>query len=91
MKYLRPGGRLLYSTCSLLSDENEKQVRHFVKEHRLAIQNDKFFQSPPVTGGSDGFFSAVLYRKDSPPGHRAPVLDVEGVHDEGDDAESQKQ
>ena len=30
---VRPGGRLLYSTCSLETDENEAVVMNFMKEH----------------------------------------------------------
>lgn len=28
---LKPGGRLLYATCSILKDENEQQIRRFLK------------------------------------------------------------
>ncbi|GGZ83685.1 ribosomal RNA small subunit methyltransferase B [Ignatzschineria indica] len=30
---LKTGGRLLYATCSILKDENEQQIRHFLKNH----------------------------------------------------------
>ncbi|PWD83334.1 16S rRNA (cytosine(967)-C(5))-methyltransferase RsmB [Ignatzschineria cameli] len=30
---LKEGGRLLYATCSILKDENEQQIRHFLKSH----------------------------------------------------------
>jgi 16S rRNA (cytosine967-C5)-methyltransferase len=62
MKYLKPNGKILYSTCSILSDENEKQIEHFVKDHKLKLWQNKYFQSLPVTGGQDGFFSALLTR-----------------------------
>jgi len=32
-KLLKPGGRLVYATCSIFKDENEKQIEHFVKKH----------------------------------------------------------
>ena len=60
LKYIKPGGKILYSTCSLLSDENERQIEHFVKTYGLELHNGKYFQSLPQTGGFDGFFSAVL-------------------------------
>jgi 16S rRNA (cytosine967-C5)-methyltransferase len=28
-----PGGRLVYATCSILSDENEDQIERFLKQH----------------------------------------------------------
>ena len=30
---VKPGGRLLYATCSLLNEENEQQVEHFLKNN----------------------------------------------------------
>jgi len=32
-RYVRPGGRLLYATCSLLPEENEDQVLSFLADH----------------------------------------------------------
>ncbi|MET3589691.1 16S rRNA (cytosine967-C5)-methyltransferase [Bartonella silvatica] len=31
--YLKPNGRLVYITCSLLVDENEEQIFHFLQQH----------------------------------------------------------
>ena len=31
--YVKPGGTLVYSTCSLLKDENERQIRQFLEKH----------------------------------------------------------
>lgn len=55
---VRPGGRLVYMTCSLLRAENEDQVTAFLTRHgdwRLTQQR-RFM--PPA--GSDGFFLAEL-------------------------------
>ena len=30
---VRPGGRLIYATCSLLAEENEDQVQRFLEAH----------------------------------------------------------
>jgi 16S rRNA (cytosine967-C5)-methyltransferase len=30
---LKPGGKLLYVTCSILPDENERQISHFLEHH----------------------------------------------------------
>jgi len=32
-RLVKPGGRLLYATCSLLNEENEQQVEHFLKNN----------------------------------------------------------
>ena len=32
-RYVKPGGVLVYSTCSMLKDENERQIARFLKEH----------------------------------------------------------
>ena len=32
-KYVKPGGTLVYSTCSILKDENERQAEHFLQCH----------------------------------------------------------
>src|SRR5207253_1672167 len=47
---VRPGGRLLYTTCSLESDENEGVALDFVKEHsefdQLRLPNPPIFNYP---------------------------------------------
>ncbi|CAK0760022.1 16S rRNA (cytosine967-C5)-methyltransferase [uncultured Gammaproteobacteria bacterium] len=32
-RLVRPGGRLIYATCSLLPEENEQQIEHFLAGH----------------------------------------------------------
>ena len=32
-RYVKPGGTLVYSTCSMLKDENERQIARFLSEH----------------------------------------------------------
>jgi 16S rRNA (cytosine967-C5)-methyltransferase len=69
---LRPGGRLLYATCSLLKDENETQVQAFLGRHpdARALPLDARFgrasgagrQRLPGEDGMDGFFYALLGR-----------------------------
>lgn len=57
--YLKKGGRLVYSTCTLNPRENEEVVMRFLKEHRQAVLEEMrtFF---PDEGQTDGFFTAVF-------------------------------
>ncbi len=60
--YLKPGGRLLYSTCTVLKEENEQVVEAFLQAHpdfSLLRQRTLY----PDTDGTDGFFVSVLERK----------------------------
>lgn len=61
LSFLRPEGRIVYATCSLLKEENQEQVAHFVSTYSLTIEG-KFFETFPVPGGMDGFFGVVLKR-----------------------------
>ncbi|RTE86670.1 MULTISPECIES: 16S rRNA (cytosine(967)-C(5))-methyltransferase RsmB [Gammaproteobacteria] len=66
---LAPGGRLVYATCSLLPEENDKQIQNFIAKHDNAnYVIDTTFSSVHVRGGQilpgedagDGFFYAIL-------------------------------
>lgn len=54
---LKPGGRLVYSTCSALKSENESQVAEFLKTHPEYELIEKRFLDPSK-GDWDGFFIA---------------------------------
>ena len=60
---LKPGGRLVYSTCSILPSENERQVEEFVKASggRFTLIEERNFA--PGENGFDGFYSAALEKK----------------------------
>ncbi len=60
-RYVKPGGRLIYATCSLLTEENEKQIEQFINEHPFKVAQP-YFKSLPTPGGMDGFFAAVLQK-----------------------------
>lgn len=61
--YLKPGGKIVYATCSILDIENTNQIKKFVKEHNLEIENNQEFQSLPVSDGMDGFYACTLIKK----------------------------
>lgn len=67
---VKPGGRLVYATCSLLPEENEKQVEKFLgnnPEFTLAPVDEKlgasYMRLTPLRHNTDGFFAAVLVKK----------------------------
>jgi len=62
--YLRdPSSKIVYSTCSILNEENLLQVMRFCEEHGFEIENSSHFSTVPKSRGMDGFFSATLVRK----------------------------
>lgn len=77
-KLLKPGGRLVYATCSLLPAENQAIVEDFLAEHpeyrlvpagevlssqRIPLEMDGYLEMDPVHHQTDGFFAAVLEKK----------------------------
>lgn len=60
--YVKSGGVLMYSTCTINPQENEENVRWFLKEH-TEFELEKQQQILPQTGKNDGFFLAKLVRK----------------------------
>lgn len=62
--YLKKGGNLLYSTCTLRAAENEEIVDKFLKDNEeFYLSESGFRRLLPATDGSDGFFFAVICRK----------------------------
>ncbi|EPG7579858.1 16S rRNA (cytosine(967)-C(5))-methyltransferase RsmB [Providencia rettgeri] len=63
--YLKPGGTLVYATCSIMPEENGKQIQNFLSKHNDASLNDGTdagLQVLPSTNGGDGFFYARLIK-----------------------------
>lgn len=60
-KMVKPGGQLVYATCSILPSENDKQIKKF-----LNSENGKSFNLAkektilPSKSGYDGFYMALL-------------------------------
>ena len=72
-RYVRPGGRLLYATCTVRSAENEDIVNAFYRTHAdfapLAFSSPwdgeragGMLQLWPQRQGTDGFFTALMRR-----------------------------
>jgi 16S rRNA (cytosine967-C5)-methyltransferase len=75
-RLVKPGGRLVYATCSLLPKENEEQVAAFLAAHPLfrvvplrdaapllaGSAREDFLSLTPERNGTDGFFAAVMQR-----------------------------
>ncbi len=77
-KLVKPGGRLVYATCSLLREENDDVVAAFlaghgdfrivpvgeilVRRHIPLTMEGEFLRLLPHRHGTDGFYAAVLER-----------------------------
>ena len=75
-RYVRTGGVLLYSTCTLTNEENRDNVLRFIAEHAdftledFAVEDTERVESEggmltllPTRHGTDGFFMAKLRKK----------------------------
>jgi 16S rRNA (cytosine967-C5)-methyltransferase len=77
-RLVKPGGRLVYATCSLLDEENEAIAAQFLATHdgfvllpmkdilaeqRIPLEMQDYLKLSPQTHQTDGFFAAVFERK----------------------------
>ena len=75
---LKPGGRLVYATCSVLARENREVVEQFLadrpdfqpvrcqqalEESHIALDSGDFLELRPQTHETDAFFAAVMQRR----------------------------
>ena len=59
LRYLRPGGSLVYATCSILPVENEARIAALLTRHpSLSVQESLHLH--PARNGCDGFFATRL-------------------------------
>jgi 16S rRNA (cytosine967-C5)-methyltransferase len=76
-RLIKPGGRLLYATCSILGEENESVADAFQAAHpefrplscsqllagqRIALDTGERLRLAPHLYGTDGFFAAAFER-----------------------------
>ena len=76
--YLKPGGVLVYSTCTLTREENEEAVEGFLAQRKeFVLENaadflpeaarrmvrGKYFLALPHRHGTDGFFAARMKKQ----------------------------
>ena len=61
-EYVKPGGTLVYSTCTIHQGENEENVAWFMKEH-TGFELISMEQLLPSDGTGDGFFIAKLRKR----------------------------
>jgi 16S rRNA (cytosine967-C5)-methyltransferase len=61
-RFVAPGGRLVYSTCSLESEENEEVVEAFLRGARGRFALEKTRHSRPWENGCDGAGAFLLRR-----------------------------
>jgi 16S rRNA (cytosine967-C5)-methyltransferase len=77
-RLLKPGGRIVYATCSFLPEENQEIVEHFLNDNphfmllncsellaqqKIPLDTGVFLQLSPPMHGTDGFFAAALELK----------------------------
>ena len=62
-RYVKPNGKLIYSTCTILNKENEANIKKFLEENQgFSLEKEKKYLPSDL---NDGFYIAVL-RKQRP-------------------------
>ena len=64
-KMVKPGGKMVYATCSILPSENQEQVKKFLKTdegREFKIEKQKTILSSE--SGYDGFYMCLMVKKD---------------------------
>ena len=58
---LKPGGQLIYLTCSVFKDENEDNIQWFLQNLPLKLEEQHYYQFS--TSGGDTLFGARLIKQ----------------------------
>jgi len=59
IEFVKPGGAIVYATCSILPQENDDQLAYFLREFGVKTVSPPF-RSFPIRNGMDGFFGIIL-------------------------------
>lgn len=63
-RMVKPGGKLVYATCSILPAENERQIGAFLADCGGEWTLEGELRLQPGENGGDGFYAARLVRRD---------------------------
>ena len=104
-KCVRPGGRLVYATCSFLAEENEHQIERFLENHpdyslinateclhsdlTRGLDSMEMLRLRPDWHNTDGFFAAVLQKAEKPKADEPQAEDQKAEDQKAEDQEAE--
>jgi 16S rRNA (cytosine967-C5)-methyltransferase len=90
-KLIKVGGKLVYATCSILADENQRVLADFLADHPMFQVDEAAPQGYallPHQQACDGFYAAVLYRQEVRQAPPAAASDVSALSDASETPDS---